>query len=353
MLSIGQIFSDIQLARREIKNIRQESLKQKANLNLELTKIKSLISEKEDHNKIIKYEEKEKIDERFLMIPIGHIKSCFNHKNGIPRQPSLCPTAKGTLTIQKSVFTNPEHSLIGLEEFSHIWILFLFHENGDRSNVKAKIHPPRLNGASVGVFSTRSPHRPSAIGLSLIKLDRIEGSTLHLSGLDLLNGTPVLDIKPYIPAYDVPYVPQSNVLGQLDSDRPDLKNECEGSSHANNVEEVATEDSTTLSKQINNDHCNVATYLKNLPGHLNVTFTNRALDDLVLITAKDNCVYSYSEAKEVISEVLRNDPRSVYRKQKCSDRLYYFSINILHVTCWFDDNIAEVLRVKFEYEVIQ
>lgn len=63
------------------------------------------------------------MDKKYLMTPIGYIASCFNSKNGIPRQPSLCPTAKGTLTIEKSVFTNPEHSLTGLEEFSHIWLV--------------------------------------------------------------------------------------------------------------------------------------------------------------------------------------------------------------------------------------
>ncbi|CAL1290993.1 unnamed protein product [Larinioides sclopetarius] len=138
------------------------------------------------------------------MTPVGFISSCFKTKNGIPRQPSLCLAAKGTLTIEKRIFSNPEHSLIGLKEFSHIWILFVFHENGSHTAVKAKVHPPRLNGTSVGVFSTRSPHRPCPIGLSLTKLDKIEGSTLFLSGIDLLDGTPVLDIKPYIPLYDIP-----------------------------------------------------------------------------------------------------------------------------------------------------
>lgn len=80
----------------------------------------------------------------------------------------------------------------------------MFHKNTNRT-VKAKVKPPRLNGAKIGVFSSRSPHRPNPIGLSLAKLDGIRGNVLYLSGIDILDGTPVLDIKPYIPFYDQPF----------------------------------------------------------------------------------------------------------------------------------------------------
>nr|XP_020036400.1 tRNA (adenine(37)-N6)-methyltransferase isoform X2 [Castor canadensis] len=138
-----------------------------------------------------------------LTEPIGYLESCFLAKNGTPRQPSICSHSRACLRIRKSIFNNPEHSLMGLEQFSHVWILFVFHKNGHLS-YKAKVQPPRLNGAKTGVFSTRSPHRPNAIGLTLATLEKVEGGTIYLSGIDMIHGTPVLDIKPYIADYDSP-----------------------------------------------------------------------------------------------------------------------------------------------------
>ncbi|XP_078455951.1 tRNA (adenine(37)-N6)-methyltransferase isoform X1 [Lampetra planeri] len=135
--------------------------------------------------------------------PVGYVESCFPTKNGTPRQPSVCAASRARVRLDRSVFSNAEHSLAGLQHFSHVWILFVFHKNGP-SAAKAKVKPPRLNGLKVGVFSTRSPHRPNPIGLSLARLEKIEGGTLYLSGIDMIDGTPVLDIKPYIPEYDVP-----------------------------------------------------------------------------------------------------------------------------------------------------
>lgn len=82
-------------------------------------------------------------------------------------------------------------------------ILYHFHKNS-ATHVRAKVSPPRLNGIKTGVFATRSPHRPSPIGLSLVKIDRIIQNTIYFSGVDMVNQTPVLDIKPYIPQYDNP-----------------------------------------------------------------------------------------------------------------------------------------------------
>ncbi|XP_023583243.1 tRNA (adenine(37)-N6)-methyltransferase isoform X3 [Trichechus manatus latirostris] len=138
-----------------------------------------------------------------LTEPIGYLESCFSTKNGTPRQPSICSLSQACLKIRKSIFNNPEHSLMGLDQFSHVWILFVFHKNG-RLSCKAKVQPPRLNGAKTGVFSTRSPHRPNAIGLTLAKLEKVEGGAIYLSGIDMVHGTPVLDIKPYIADYDSP-----------------------------------------------------------------------------------------------------------------------------------------------------
>ncbi|XP_043193277.1 tRNA (adenine(37)-N6)-methyltransferase-like [Amphibalanus amphitrite] len=136
--------------------------------------------------------------------PIGTVRSCFLCKNGTPRQPTIASSARGQLKIRKGIYNNPEHALEGLREFSYVWLIFLFHKNKSGRFSKAKVSPPRLNGGKLGVFATRSPYRLNPIGLSLVKLESVEGDTLHFSGHDLVDGTPVLDIKPYIREYDCP-----------------------------------------------------------------------------------------------------------------------------------------------------
>ncbi|OGS14116.1 MAG: tRNA (N6-threonylcarbamoyladenosine(37)-N6)-methyltransferase TrmO [Elusimicrobia bacterium RIFOXYA12_FULL_57_11] len=131
--------------------------------------------------------------------PIGTLESCFQEKFGTPRQPRLVPGALSKLRVNPQFA--PAHSLSGLAEFSHVWLLSWMHLNTNKT-FHPKIHPPRLKGGKIGVFASRSPHRPNPIGLSLAKLERVEGDTLYLSGLDLINGTPILDIKPYLPFCD-------------------------------------------------------------------------------------------------------------------------------------------------------
>jgi len=140
----------------------------------------------------------------FSFKPIGYIRSCFTEKFGIPRQPGIVPEAKAILEINRPF---QDHAAFRrLETFSHIWILFVFHQcpqNGWNSTVR----PPRLGGNQrVGVFASRSGFRPNPIGQSAVELVTIEKSqgnvSLHLKGVDLLDGTPVLDIKPYLPYAD-------------------------------------------------------------------------------------------------------------------------------------------------------
>lgn len=135
--------------------------------------------------------------------PIGIIHSCFKEKFGIPRQPNLAPSSRAEIELLPP-FNLPE-TIEGLESCSHIWIQFIFHAN-HRKLWKPKVKPPRLGGnRSMGVFATRSPTRPNPIGLSVVKLESIDcskGVRLTVSGHDLLDGTPVLDIKPYIPYVD-------------------------------------------------------------------------------------------------------------------------------------------------------
>ncbi len=140
-----------------------------------------------------------------VMRPIGVIRSVFKEKFGIPRQPGLAEEARATLEILPP-YDRPE-AFRGLEAFSHVWIVFVFHECL-REDWRPTVRPPRLGGNQrLGVFATRSTFRPNPIGLSPVRLERIdctEGTVrLHLSGVDLLDGTPVLDIKPYLPYADV------------------------------------------------------------------------------------------------------------------------------------------------------
>lgn len=141
----------------------------------------------------------------FSFQPIGVIRSCYKEKFGIPRQPGLVTASRATLELH-APYNCPE-ALVELEGFSHIWVIFVFHQ-AMRDNWKATVRPPRLGGNQrIGVFASRSPFRPNPIGLSAVALERIEckeGSCqLHLRGADLLDGTPVLDIKPYVPYADV------------------------------------------------------------------------------------------------------------------------------------------------------
>jgi len=136
--------------------------------------------------------------------PIGFVQSCFKEKFATPRQPGLADAAKGVIELIPP-FNLPE-SVEGLEDCSHIWLQFVFHECMNQG-WKPKVRPPRLGGnKKMGVFATRATHRPNALGLSVVKLDGIECTDdqvrLHISGLDLIDGTPILDIKPYIPYSD-------------------------------------------------------------------------------------------------------------------------------------------------------
>lgn len=154
----------------------------------------------------------------FSVKPIGILESCFQEKFATPRQPGLVKDAYSKLKIF-SEFT-PEHSLEGLKGFSHIWLLSWMHLCTNKS-FHPKIHPPRLKGAKIGVFSTRSPHRPNPIALSVAKIDRIENDTIYLSGLDLVNGTPILDIKPYLKICD--YIPEAKCGWVEENEFPQLK----------------------------------------------------------------------------------------------------------------------------------
>ncbi|CAG9792380.1 unnamed protein product [Diatraea saccharalis] len=208
--------NQIGLARSEIKNLRNQLMALKHEHLKEIKLIKSTLSglqcnectktaetvaNHQNTNAPTTSYEVEHISYK----PIGVIETSFQNKRAVPRQTSILGNARGTIVIDTSVFNNPEHALSGLDEFSHIWIIFHFHAT-ESTNIPAKVSPPRLRGDRRGVFSTRSPHRPCPIGLSLVKIHSIQGNKISFLGVDMVNGTPVLDIKPYIPQYDYPLI---------------------------------------------------------------------------------------------------------------------------------------------------
>ena len=135
---------------------------------------------------------------------IGYIRTDFPQKFGIPRQSGLSSELKGVIRMEPP-YRQPE-AFRGLEGYSHIWLLWEFSENRG-GHYQATVKPPRLGGnRRMGVFATRSPFRPNGIGLSCVRLDEIrftdEGPLLLVSGVDMKDNTPILDIKPYIPYTD-------------------------------------------------------------------------------------------------------------------------------------------------------
>jgi len=136
---------------------------------------------------------------------IAKMKSDFPTKFGIPRQSGLVDDLRSTIIFEPE-YRNPD-ALRGMEAFSHLWIIWQFSE-AIRDDWSPTVRPPRLGGNTrMGVFATRSPFRPNSIGLSCVRLVGIEqtvayGTVIHVAGADLMDGTPILDIKPYIPYSD-------------------------------------------------------------------------------------------------------------------------------------------------------
>lgn len=144
--------------------------------------------------------------------PIGFVKSVYASRNGTPSTPTRAPSARATIEmLPKALCGNG--SLDGLSGYSHLWVIFHFHDNTVGSSAErpglslamSKVLPPRKkDGVKVGVFCCRTPHRPNAIGLSLVRILGVDEKKglIHISGMDMIDGTPVTDIKPYIPEHD-------------------------------------------------------------------------------------------------------------------------------------------------------
>lgn len=132
---------------------------------------------------------------------IAHVENAYTTKFGIPRQAGLAEKTESKIVFE-SQYKNPD-AIRGIEGFSYIWVLWVFSES-ITEEFQPMVRPPRLGGnTKMGVFATRAPFRPNPIGLSCVKLLRIEDGDLIVSGADMMNGTPIVDIKPYIPYADM------------------------------------------------------------------------------------------------------------------------------------------------------
>jgi len=206
----------------------------------------------------------------FNFSSIGFISSCYKEKFGIPRQPGLVKSATTELHLNMQF---GEESVRGLEGFSHLWIHFVFHKTLQQG-WHSMVRPPRLGGnAKIGVFASRSPFRPNALGLSVVELLSIEqqqsGIVLQLGGCDLLDKTPVLDIKPYLPYVDA----HPNATGGFANDLPSAS--------------------------------------------MHVRFTEQAKQQCQQAEARLN-----QKITAVISEILGLDPRPSYQQDNISERIY-------------------------------
>lgn len=140
-----------------------------------------------------------------LISPIGHIKSPFKQKFAIPRQPRLATAALAIIELEDD-YNHPD-LVRDLEQFSHLWLIFSFHQNIQQGWTPL-VRPPRLGGnKKTGVFATRATFRPNGLGMSAVKLEQVivdnNKASIQISGADLVDGTPIFDIKPYVPYSDI------------------------------------------------------------------------------------------------------------------------------------------------------
>lgn len=170
--------------------------------------------------------------ESYNLKPMARIKSDFGQKFGTPRQGALAKASRAVVELApewrgRGIFS-------GLEGFSHVWLISFFHLSVN-TRQRGKIHPPRLRGQKVGVLASRSPHRPNNIGLTLARIVKCEGDTLELAEVDLVDGTPILDLKPYLAIADRPAEYSSGWTDQISL----THRECEFSEEAErNLEEL-------------------------------------------------------------------------------------------------------------------
>jgi tRNA-Thr(GGU) m(6)t(6)A37 methyltransferase TsaA len=236
------------------------------------------------------------LSQSYSLSPIGEIQSPFNEKFGIPRQPGLCNAAVGSIKLLGEC--NSDEAVKDLSLHSHIWILFLFHQNL-KQGWKPSVRPPRLGGnEKMGVLATRSPFRPNGIGMSAVKLLGVRKSGkqwfIDVQGLDLLDGTPVVDIKPYIP-------------------------------YSDNLQEAQSELADTAPSN-----------------SLDVKFTAQAQKQLEVLSEKAE---QYPKLALLIEQVLQQDPRPSYKQNKADDKIYGILLYNLNIRWQVTNNQCDVLEI--------
>lgn len=224
--------------------------------------------------------------------PIGVIQSPYKEKFAVPRQPRLVPAARSRVKLQGAA--NSPEAVRGLEQFSHVWLLFLFDQNLE-AGWKPTVRPPRLGGNErIGVFASRSTFRPNGIGMSAVEVKGIskEGDQIYLDlgNVDLVDGTPIVDIKPYIPYSDSIAKAQGG-------------------------------------------------YAEDEPEKSQVDFSSVAL---AALEKRDDTEY----VKTVIEQVLAQDPRPAYKKNKPDNKEYAVNLFDLNVKFMVSDNLITVTAIE-------
>lgn len=227
----------------------------------------------------------------FSLTTIATIHSPYKEKFAVPRQPGLVPSAHALLEILPPF--DDINAFVGLEEFSHLWLMFVFHKNKQTTDWRPMVRPPRLGGNKrVGVFATRSPNRPNPIGLSLVEFNGLiqkEGKLfLQLANIDLVDGTPVVDIKPYIPYADS----KTDAIAGFAQHSPEVIMQVEFSAQA-------------------------------------------------LIVVETN-----SELKTLIIEVLKQDPRPAYKKNKTDDKLYAMHLLDFNISWKVNNDLITITAIE-------
>ncbi|WP_394213124.1 tRNA (N6-threonylcarbamoyladenosine(37)-N6)-methyltransferase TrmO [Enterovibrio calviensis] len=228
----------------------------------------------------------------YSLTPVGHIQSPFKEKFAVPRQPGLAPSATASIALCGEA--NQDDAVRGLEQFSHIWLLFLFDQNLAKGWTPT-VRPPRLGGNErVGVFASRATFRPNGVGMSVVPITGIRKKgrqvIIDIGSCDLVDGTPVVDIKPYIPYSD----------------------------------------SITEAK---------GGYAAEIPDTLEVTFSDDARN--LLLKQNDG-----AHKIQVIQEVLAQDPRPAYKKGKSDDKEYAVHLFDLNVKFTVDEPLITVSTIE-------
>ncbi|MGS2720890.1 tRNA (N6-threonylcarbamoyladenosine(37)-N6)-methyltransferase TrmO [Paraglaciecola aestuariivivens] len=224
--------------------------------------------------------------------PIAHIRTPYSEKFAIPRQPGLVKRAYGDIIFLPE-FNDPNY-LRGIEQFSHLWLIFHFHQSANKSH-SALIRPPRLGGnKKLGVWASRSNFRPNNIGMSVVEFAAVEWTKqqlkLKVKGPDLVDGTPILDIKPYVPYADS----LSHAQGGFAQDKPP---------------------------------------------NMEVVFSAQAQQDLSALTTAPADFY------QLIAEVLSQDPRPAYHSQSQPDKIYGMTLYNFNIQWQVKEQQNLVLKI--------